>query len=336
MALMGGMRFSLIVSFLLLPLALWARFEWPTEYPPSEFVPLGDLLQATESGDPASGGFGCVRNDGMRFHEAVDLRSFERDKRGESLDAILAAFDGKVRYVNAKAGKSSFGRYIVVEHSEMGLHYYTLYAHLRRIQPGIKAGSMVHAGQRIGTMGRSASYTITRDRSHLHFEVCLQMSNEFQDWYDWKEFDSANDHGVWNGMNLVGMNSQAFLEYFMANPDASVMEFLIQEPTAFTVMVSTTRIPYLLERCPGLIFGEWPKERVGGWRIEFTGYGVPKSWSPLYARGRKVTPGKVALVQSDMNEVQQYQCRNMLVYRNGKPVPGSGLQSNLQLLLGFR
>jgi len=331
------MRFCPIICLLLLPLSLSASFHWPTENPPSDFLPLEDLLQATESGDPASGGFGCVRNDGDRFHEAVDLRSFEKDQRGEALDAILAAFDGEISYVNPEAGKSSFGRYIVIEHFEDGLHYYSLYAHLSRIQPGISTGVAVHAGQRIGTMGRSATYVIPRERAHLHFEVCLQLSNDFQDWYDWKDFDSKNDHGNWNGMNLVGLDSQALLNYFNEHAESgSVIDFLIQQPVAFSVMVSTTRIPYLLERSPSLLMGNWPQHRVAGWRIEFTGYGIPVSWSPLYAPGKEVVPGKVALVSFDEDEVMRYSCRHMLDIQGDRATPGSGLQSSLQLMLGFR
>src|SRR5262249_25474418 len=37
-----------------------------------------------------SGTFGCVRSDGWQIHEGLDIRSVQRDKRGEPTDPVMA------------------------------------------------------------------------------------------------------------------------------------------------------------------------------------------------------------------------------------------------------
>ena len=48
--------------------------QWPTPYP-SDALAVGDLDwgQPTISGRQISATFGCVRNEGAKFHEALDI-----------------------------------------------------------------------------------------------------------------------------------------------------------------------------------------------------------------------------------------------------------------------
>ena len=154
---------------------------WPTENPPVDMRDsFFSLLQPTASKEIQSGNFGCVRSDGHQFHEGIDLRAFSRDSRGEATDVINSVLPGVVVYTNSVRSKSSYGRYVVVEHHDGEMYFLTLYAHLKSIQPGISRGQAVQGGQRIGTMGRSASYTIPKHRAHLHFEVCLRLTDRFR------------------------------------------------------------------------------------------------------------------------------------------------------------
>ena len=41
-----------------------------------------------------TGTFGCVRSDGWKFHEGIDIRSLQRDSRGEPTDPVTATADG--------------------------------------------------------------------------------------------------------------------------------------------------------------------------------------------------------------------------------------------------
>jgi len=57
-----------------------------------------------------SGGYGCVRSEGYKMHEGLDIRCTQRDKRGEPIDPIVASAAGIVVYINTKPGLSNYGR----------------------------------------------------------------------------------------------------------------------------------------------------------------------------------------------------------------------------------
>ena len=91
-----------------------------------------------------SGSFGCVRDDGTRMHEGLDIRHLQTDRRGEPTDPVMATADGTVVYFSTKPSLSNYGNYIVIRHVVEGLEIYSLYAHLSAIRPGLKIGE---AGQ---------------------------------------------------------------------------------------------------------------------------------------------------------------------------------------------
>lgn len=91
---------------------------------------------------------------GGRLHEGVDI----------SADAgvpVRVAADGVVVDAGVKGG---YGRFVEVRHAE-GLT--TLYAHLGGVDPAIKPGLAVAAGDRLGKVGSTGSST----GPHLHFEI---------------------------------------------------------------------------------------------------------------------------------------------------------------------
>jgi len=188
-------------------------FVWPTPNP--AFMQGGDIgtwAQDTGTGDPHSGLFGCVRDDGHKFHEGIDIKCLTRDKKGEPTDPVFAAFDGVVAYINTTPGNSSYGRYIVLNHFGADVAVYTLYGHLSAIGPGLAVGQKVSAGATIATMGHSGTENIPANRAHMHFEIGLRLTDTFQPWYDAKKFGSPNEQGIYNGMNLVGMDPLVFFE----------------------------------------------------------------------------------------------------------------------------
>ncbi|HQU08631.1 MAG TPA: M23 family metallopeptidase, partial [Opitutales bacterium] len=106
---------------------------WPTACTPfvdGKLKPIGDFIQPTASGVPESGLFGCVRSNGCKFHEGIDIKPNKRDRKGEPLDAVMSIWPGKVVWVNTKPGNSGYGNYVVVEHSTTPA-VYSLYGHLK-------------------------------------------------------------------------------------------------------------------------------------------------------------------------------------------------------------
>ncbi len=88
-----------------------------------------------------SGSFGCVRDDGQRMHEGLDIRHLQTDTRGEPADPVMATADGTVVYFSTKPSLSNYGNYLVIRHIVEGLEIYSLYAHLSAIRPGLKSAS---------------------------------------------------------------------------------------------------------------------------------------------------------------------------------------------------
>lgn len=326
------------------PLA-WAagpriEISWPT--PNAAYLegkPREDYLQPTASGDPDSGLFGCVRSGGGQFHEGVDLKPVARDRKGEPTDPVFAAMTGVVRHVNAKAGESSYGRYVVLEHPEMTPPVYTLYAHLASIDDAIKPGVTVTRGQVLATMGRtSGGYTIPRERAHLHFEIGVMMTRQFQAWYDWKKFGSPNEQGLWNGMNLMGVHPIDFFDQYRARRVNNFQEYFERMPAVARVRVATNRVPDFVQRYPSLLTEETPMGGVSGWEIKVNATGLPFAWTPLKATdvlGWRA--GEVRVVEADAEALKRFRCKSIAVARKGGGyVPGKDLDTMLELVLGLR
>jgi murein DD-endopeptidase MepM/ murein hydrolase activator NlpD len=246
--------------------------------------PIAEFIQHAGSGDPVSGLFGGVRTGGTQFHEGIDIKAVSHDQRGEPLDNVLAAMNGVVRYINAAAGDSSYGRYIVLEHPEQAPAVYTLYAHLACIAPGLRAGDTVMRGQTIATLGHSSGgYMIPKERAHLHFEIGLAVTKDFAAWYERRRFGSRNQHGMWNGMNLIGIDPLDFLNLWRQRRVNTFQEYFAQLPTAVRLRIATKRVPDFTARYPALLTKPVPLGSVAGWEIRFSWTGVPISWTPLTA-----------------------------------------------------
>lgn len=310
---------------------------WPTPnlaYARGE--PLANFIQPTVSGRVESGLFGCVRSSGWQFHEALDLFPIKRDARGEPLDEIFVVADGIVRHVSTQPGHSSYGRYIVVEHVDAQLPVMTLYAHLASIAPGIRAGTKVKMGDTLGIMGRSAgARALPKDRAHLHFEIGLRLTNNFASWYRWRGFGSKNHHGVWNGMNLVGVDPLAFYDAFRAEKVDTFLDFWRALQPAVTVRIATTKTPDFLKRYPALRPEPMPLRDFAGWEVDFDRYGVPIEWRPLQkdaVEGYRRNEVRVVMFDSDA----ETNCKDLAKGRAGRETPDDDLQTNLQLLFGLR
>ncbi|TVR51911.1 MAG: M23 family metallopeptidase [Puniceicoccaceae bacterium] len=305
---------------------------WPTPNPAYlQGRPFEDYVQPTATGEVVSGLFGCVRNQGRRFHEGIDLFPLRRDRRGESIDPVYAAMAGVVRHISTVAGHSSYGRYIVVEHPAARPAVITLYSHLRSIQPGLTVGSEVSGGQVIGVLGRSAGgYVIPPDRAHLHFEVGLRMSSDFQDWFDRQDFGSPNHHGIWNGINLTGFDFHDFLDRLRTEQVRGFTDYLIRQPPAVTVRIRGGGVPDFVRRYPELVFGDTATPPVG-WEISFTWYGLPVVWQPLDPTAQPDRP--VEVIQVDHELLGRHPCHRMVEPRpGGRYEPGPRLREALGLL----
>ncbi len=226
-----------------------------------------------------AGRYGFVRNPRSvgseqvftRFHEGMDIRPLYRNKMGIPLDTVMAVAEGRVVRVSPKAGGSNYGRYIVIEHIIDGSPYYSLYAHLADTLT--TEGRIVRQGEAIGILGYTG-VGINRERAHLHFELALLLNEHFNVWYEPLWPNDSNEHGPYNGMNLVGLDAASLYIALHRNPALTIPEFLRREPAYYKVIVPRRGRLDLLRRYP------WLQTEPGApadssWLISFDRSGVP-------------------------------------------------------------
>jgi murein DD-endopeptidase MepM/ murein hydrolase activator NlpD len=263
---------------LILPTSNHALFEGRPE----------DFYMFTSEGrdTPWEGGqYGYVRNGRQtklgevftRFHEGVDIKPVYRDAAGKPLDTVMSISQGRVAYACTTAGRSNYGRYIVVEHIWDGSPYYSLYAHLNEVW--VSAGDIVEQGSAIGLLGYTG-VGINRRRAHLHFEVGLLLSNYFDAWHSIISPRDSNYHGISNGHNISGVDVARLYLTMRDDPSMTMPEFLATEKVGFRMIVPNTGPIDLLERYPWLMPKKLRRETPPSWEIAFSSSCLPLSILP--------------------------------------------------------
>lgn len=314
---------QLLVSSWLLAVSAWAQ---PLQLPTinrSLFDKGGEPQFFTGTvGKPwTSGCFGCVRSDGWQLHEGLDISCLQRDQRGEPTDAIAATADGEVAYINRRPSLSNYGNYIVLRHRVDGLELFSLYAHLSRVRDGLVAGQTVKAREIIGTMGRTSNTRegISKDRAHVHFELDLLNNDRFPLWYKRTFPDQRNDHGLWNGQNLSGLDPRAILlEQQRLGGRFNLLRFIRNQTPLLRVAVRKTDFPWL-RRYPQLV-GNNPvaqKEGVAGYEIVLNFNAVPIELIPRAASELK-GGDSIRLLSVNEAEQQKNPCRKLVTNRRGR------------------
>jgi len=272
----------------------------------------------------------------MQFHEGIDIKPVGRDRRGEPTDEVSAAMAGIVRHVSDRPGDSNYGRYIVLEHPEASPAVYTLYAHLARVLPGITEGARVACGQALAIMGHTKSGTrIPRELAHLHFEIGLMVTRDFQHWYDGRGYGSPNEHGLWNGFNLMGFDSLDFLNQWRGHRVENLQDYFDRMKAQVTLRIVTRKVPDFVLRYPGLVRAPLPAGPVGGWEIQCDWTGLPFAWRPLTMNevlGQSID--RVTILNVDQASVAEHRAKVLVQRRGAEYVPVRDLKTVLQQIFG--
>jgi peptidoglycan LD-endopeptidase LytH len=255
-----------------------------------------------------TGTFGCVRSGGWKIHEGLDIRCLDRDKHGEPTDPVLATADGAVVYINTRPSLSNYGNYVVLRHTVEGIEIYSLYAHLHSVREGLKPGQAVKMGEQIAVMGRTANTRegISKDRAHVHFELNLLANEKFASWYKSTFSSQRNDHGNWNGQNLLGLDPQAILLAERdQTPNFSLLKIIHQQTELCRVFARKTDFPWL-KRYPALVKANptSQKEPIAGYEIALNFNGVPFELIPRTASEVKAK-GSSRFVLLSVNEPEE-------------------------------
>ena len=223
--------------------------------------------------DPVETSAGIVYT---RFHEGIDIRALRRDAHGEPLDEVHAIADGKVVHTNPVPGYSNYGKYIVIEHRWDDSNYYSLYGHLSSI--AVQPGDPVKRGQAIAVMGYTGA-GLNQARAHLHLELNVMLSHQFEAWYDAFFKNDARHNGIYNGMNLAGLDIARLYLALRKNPSLSIPEFLSDEETFYKVTLPKSRHFELPRLYPWMLAVDVRHEK-SSWEVSFARSGLPLKIEP--------------------------------------------------------
>lgn len=275
LSLLGLLTGVMPAQQLQLPTANHALFDAPADF--FQFVDRDfDGAKTT----PWEGGqFGFVRDPRhigsriayARFHEGLDIKPLQRDARGNPQDAVGAIADGIVVYAAAAAGLSNYGRYVVVRHDWGGSPYFSLYAHLAAAH--VSAGQKVRAGTTLGVLGYTGS-GIDQRRAHLHVELNLFLSSRFEAWHN-ANFPTPNHHGLYNGLNLIGLDLQSLYLAQQKNPGLTAASAVRSTESSYRVAVPGDAEMEILKNYPWLLDGTRPSGKPAGWEVTFSRWGLP-------------------------------------------------------------
>ncbi len=215
-----------------------------------------------------------------QFHEGADIRPVRRDKRGEPLDPVIAPADGRVVHVSSVAGNSNYGRYAVIEHTLQGAPYYTLYAHLATIT--VKSGAAVRQGDPIGRIGYTGR-GINKERAHLHYEFCLLLNRNFAGWFRSNYPGQPDNHGIFNGMNLIGLDPIGLTRAVRVEPGMTVVDYIRGQTPLFRLVVNDSPHFDLIRRYPWLV-EDAAAPRPAAWAVTFSSQFIPMQAKPRPAR----------------------------------------------------
>src|SRR3954464_11150173 len=238
-----------------------------------------------EKSTPWEGGrYGFVRNPvetsaGIiytRLHEGMDIKPLQRDASGEPLDAVRVIAPGVVVHASQVAGYSNYGRYVVVEHRFDGCKYYSLYGHLSSIT--VRMGQRVQQRDQLGVMGHTGE-GLNQARAHVHLELNLMLSRQFDGWHEAHFKNDPNHHGLYNGLNLVGIDIARLYLALQKQPSLTIPEFLSEEETLYRVLLPASKHFDLAKFYP------WMVHQSGGggaasWEVSFNRAGVPLKIQP--------------------------------------------------------
>src|SRR5438128_4691826 len=253
-----------------------------------------------------------------RFHEGIDIRPVHRDANGEPLDEVRAISDGKVVHANLVPGYSNYGKYIVIEHRWDGSSYYSLYGHLSSIR--VHPGDSVKRGQPIAVMGYTG-VGINRERAHLHLELDLMFSHQFEAWHDAFFRNDLNHNCIYNCLNLARLGLARLYLALHQNPSLTIPEFLSGEETFYKVTLPKSPHFELPKLYSWMLAGN--QNQQASWEVSFARSGVPL----------KVEPSDKHVTQPDLSYIKKSSINYSSVTRDivsgqgeTAQLPGSGMQ----------
>lgn len=204
-----------------------------------------------------------------KFHEGIDISPVRRDAAGEPLDDVRAIEAGRVVHVSHEARDSNYGKYVVIEHNVDGAPVYSIYAHLASAD--VAPGQTIAQGARLGKLGHTGA-GIDRRRAHLHLEIALMWHDGFETWHA-ANFPEPNKHGLFNGINMMGLDAAALYRQLRKQPSLALPQFIRAQDAFFKLQMPASPDFQLPRRYPWLVTGD--PQNARSWIVSFTAAGFP-------------------------------------------------------------
>ena len=176
-------------------------------------------------------------------------------------------------------------------------------------------------GQAIGVMGRTTNTRtrISKERGHLHFEIDFRLNSRFTTWYASRFKGSRNDHGLWNGRNLAGMDPRAILlEQQKLGDKFNLLDWVRNRTELCRVVVRDINFAFLKENTP-LVLRNPKAEKAGaaGYEIALDFNGVPFQLIPR-SQAEIGSGPRIQLLSVNEKEQRAHPCRDLVVRKGGK------------------
>jgi len=257
-----------------------------------------------------------------KFHEGIDIAPLRRDAAGEPLDDVCAIEGGRVVHVSRAEKDSNYGHYVVLQHNVEGAPIYTVYAHMGEID--VAPGQSVDKGNRLGTLGYTGA-GIDRRRAHLHLEIAVLWHDQFETWHA-ANFPTPNRHGVYNGINMMGLDVAALYLARKKDPSLTLPQFIRGQKPFFRVQIPDSPHFQLPKRYPWLVQGR--TQNPPSWIVSFTAAGFPVA---IEASEEAVAEPRVVSAAPSPFPYEKV-TRSLLAGRTGKPRLGESGKKLLSLL----
>jgi hypothetical protein len=115
---------------------------------------------------------------------------------------------------------------------------------------------------------------LNRERAHLHLELNLMLSHQFEAWYNTFFRNDPNHNGIYNGMNLIGLDIARLYLALHKNPSLTIPQFLSREEIFYKVTVPKSR-HFELPKIYPWMFTAGSRSEKSSWEVSFAQSGVP-------------------------------------------------------------
>jgi hypothetical protein len=168
-------------------------------------------------------------------------------------------------------------------------------------------------------MGRTSNtrQRIDKYRAHVHFELNLLVNPNFPAWYKRNFPNQRNDHGVFNGLNLTGLDPQdLFWAEYKQGTNFNLLRYIQAQQELCRVWVRKAHFPWL-QRYRSLVVPNprAEKEGVVGYEISLNFNSLPFRLIPRSASETSHLKNLQVLAVNEP-ELKENPCRK-LVRQNG-------------------